>query len=300
MYEQWSDLLKSIPGAAKAVTELVGEAGNLGKATLSIGTAKAAQIAQAIRDETAVRSRMSNALTTAAETYILANPESLGQRAVEHGIRKIIQQEVNREAVMLKTLEYLHDDPPPEPTRNTPSDDWLNLFGSHAERATSETMREHWAQILKGEIRQPGSFSFATLQMAALLDHRLASTIQEMCRWIVDGIFIPTIERLNVGEPYSKLLMLDSIGFLRVGSGSRFYDFGPQGHLFLFLKNRTIIAMGPPGARVLFPAAMLTPAGQELLKIITYDSDPELDRLLLTFLQAHGANSVEVQPFSSS
>jgi hypothetical protein len=43
MYNDLEELLKSIPGAAKAVAHLVRELGNAGTALVRIGTAKAEQ-----------------------------------------------------------------------------------------------------------------------------------------------------------------------------------------------------------------------------------------------------------------
>lgn len=217
MYKDVTELLKSIPGAAKAVTKLITETGNAGAALLSIGTAKAEQAAQAIRDDTVARSELSKALTEAAIKFIGANSEALGKRALGSGIRRILEGQSSREAIVGLALENLFLDPPKEPPKETPNDDWLNLFGSHAERASSQTMRQHWAQILSGEIRKPGSFSLVTLQVASVLDQTLASTIQRVCPWIVDDDYIPTVGKLNEGDLYSDLLALD--GVLAIGCG---------------------------------------------------------------------------------
>ena len=44
---EWLALLKAVPGAAKALTEVVGEVGHAGAALVRIGTAKAEQKVQA-------------------------------------------------------------------------------------------------------------------------------------------------------------------------------------------------------------------------------------------------------------
>jgi hypothetical protein len=293
MLKDLAELLKSLPGAAKAVAHLIAETGNAGAALLSIGTAKAKQVAQAVSDETAARSKLSAALTKAAEKYIAANAQALGKRALDHGIRRIMEQQANREAVTTQALENLLLDPPKQPPGDTPSDDWLNLFGSYAERASSETMRQHWAQILNGEIRKPGSFSMVTLQIASVLDKRLATIIQTVCSWIVDGDYVPTIGKLNEGEIYGDLLTLDGIGFLRVGAASKFYTSGPQGHLALPLGSKTLWGRGPPDKRFAIRAAFLTLAGRELLSIISYQQNPELEELLTKELQSQGATNIQ-------
>lgn len=289
MYKDWLEILNSIPGAAKAFTHLISEAGNAGAALLSIGTAKAEQAAQATRDETAARSELSKALTEAAVKFIAANSEAFGKRALDFGIRKLVEGQSNREAVMSQTLENLLLNPPDEPPKDTPSDDWLNLFGSYAERASSHTMRQHWAQILGGEIRKPGSYSMVTLQIASLLDQTLAMTIQRVCPWIVDGEYIPAVGKLNEGDFYGDLLALDGLGFLRLGAASKYYTAGPQGHLALKLGSKTLWARGTPNKRFTIRTALLTVAGRELLSIISYEPSPELEALLVLELQSQGA-----------
>jgi hypothetical protein len=292
----WLDLLNSIPGAAKAVADLVGEIGRAGAGLVRIGTATTNQVVQGIEDDTRARSELADALTDAAKQYIQANATQLGERALTHGINKIVRQQVNREAVTVMALEDLRDDPPKDIPKDTPSDDWLNLFGSYAERASSEAMRRHWAQILSGEIRRPGSFGMATLQMASVLDQNLAKTIEEVAPWIVDDSFIPTVEELNRGPFYSKMLTLDGIGFLRVGAGSRYHTTTPQGHIYIPLKNKIITGVGPPNKEITIRATFLTRSGIELLKILAYDSCDGLLALMTKVLKQKGIEKIQVRP----
>jgi hypothetical protein len=79
----------------------------------------------------------------------------------------------NREAVAREAAELLQTDKP-NPETAGPSVDWLNVFSSYAEKAHSEILRKHWAHILAGEIRAPGSISLVTLQLLSVLDASLA------------------------------------------------------------------------------------------------------------------------------
>jgi hypothetical protein len=280
MSTDWADLLRVFPGAAKAVAELVQETGRAATAFVSIATARARQIEQGINDETTARTKIVNALADAGVSRISDKKEELGQRAIEHFAQKVVQQQVNRESVTLLALERLASDPPPEPPKEVPADDWLNLFGSFAERASSQKMREHWAQILSGEIRKPGSFSFVTLQLSSVLDQRLASIIEKTCGWIVDRRFVPMIVTDHGGPTYQELLTLDGIGFLSLGTGRQFFTAGPQGHIEVPLKDRSIWFVGRADHPVTIDAASLTLAGTELLNVISYESNPELVTLL--------------------
>ena len=58
--------------------------------------------------------------------------------------------------------------------------DWLNHFGSYAEKASSEAVRRLWARVLAGQIRCTGSFSLSSLRLLSELDQRMATTFQNV------------------------------------------------------------------------------------------------------------------------
>jgi uncharacterized protein DUF2806 len=291
-----AELIKSLPGAAKAFAHLVTEVGDAGAATLSIATQKAKQKAQRIADQTDASTKISRAVTKAAEKYMAANALDIGRRSLDFEIRRMMKQQASREAVFLQAAENLSLDPPQSPPDDVPTDDWLNLFASYAERASSETMRQHWAQILSGEIRKPGAFSLVTLQVASVLDKKLASIIENVCSFLVDRKYIPTFGRLNEGEFYSQLLALDSIGFLRVAAGSQFYVGGPQGHISLQLTGKTLWANVTPNRKIVISCAFLTLAGLELLNIISCQENAELEKILVECLHSQGATHIVARP----
>lgn len=290
------ELIKSLPGAAKAFAHLVTEIGNAGAAAVSIATAMAKQRAQGIADQTDASTKMSRALTKAVEKYIAANAHDLGKRTLNYELQRMTKQQASREAVFLQAIETLRLDPPKPPPEDVPTDDWLNLFASYAERASSETMRQHWAQILAGEIRKPGTFSLVTLQVASVLDKKLASIIENVCGFLVDRKYVPTNGRLNEGKFYSHLLALDGIGFLRVGAGSQFYVGGPQGHISLQLTGKKLWANVTPGRRIVVNCAFLTLAGLEMLNVISCRESPELEKVLVDYLKSQGATNIVALP----
>lgn len=238
-----------------------------------------------------MNSALIKALTKAAERYVDRNAEDLGRRAFEHSAGKLVQQQVSREMVTMLALEDLRDKPPPEPPKDTPTDDWLNLFSSYAERASSNKLREHWAQILSGEIRKPGSFSMTTLQLASVLDQKLAEAITRASAWVLDDEFIPIIGPLTVGKLYSDLVILDGVGFLRLGAGSKIYQFPATSRVgySVGLQGSFINFQAPDGHRITIQAAFLTLAGRELLPILGRQEDAQLQTVIVNHLRACGA-----------
>lgn len=287
----WQDLLKSIPGAAKAVTQMVQEVGNLGTATLSIGTAKASQVAQAIKDDTALRSASTKALADAVRAHVASNPE-LGERALQHVAAKLVREQANREVVTVQALEDLRDNPPEKVSTETPSDDWLNMFEGYAEKASTDKMRAHWAQILSGEIRKPGTFSMVTLQMASILDQQLAQTIERVAPWIINESFVPMTNSTVGGIIYGDLVTLNAIGFLRLSTGDSMTFSLPEGKasgtLTFRAKKSALTTPIEAGKPVNVPVSVLTRSGRELLQIMSWEEHPDLIPELKTLLEAEG------------
>jgi hypothetical protein len=319
----WLSLIKSIPGLAKAITELVGDLSHLGSSAAKLGSAKIDQARLAIEDESNRDSAISKALAEteveitkaigrASVEYIDANSDAIGARALAHGIHRLVKQQHNREMVVLKTIENLQPNPPDTPPQETPSEDWLNLFGRYAENASSEKMREHWAHILEGEIRKPGSFSLITLHLASVLDERLARIIESFRPWIILGESIPLMEPIISGERYSHLVMLAAIGFVSIAQHSAYIEPSKDGRIEIELDAGTIrvpirekIRVGdkefPSKDGVHMSVAIITLAGNELLSALSpVEQDDELPRVLMAYLDEEGFKEVSFEPKSKS
>jgi hypothetical protein len=265
----WGEI-KDFPAAAKAIAKLIGRGADAGSAHLDILQAKGEAGATAIRDEAKAKSAITAALTQAAAQRALTDPD-LADRALALWADERITKQVNREAVATVAIEDLRENPPP-PDQEPPTDDWMNVFAGYAERASSETLREHWGRILAGEIRKPGSFTFQTLQLMSVLDKHLAEIIEETCPAIINKTFIPPGPPFNLGDRYTDLLELDSLGFLQVADGTQHCDFDPEGVIALRFNHFVLILRGEPGARLPLPAIFLTRAGRELMSVISYSA----------------------------
>jgi Protein of unknown function (DUF2806) len=314
----WLSLIKSIPGLAKAIAELVGDVSHLGSAAARLGSAKIDQSRHAIEDQSDRDSANSRALTEsevaitkaisrASVEYIDANSHAIGERALAHGIHRLVKQQHNREEVVFKTIENLQISPPDAAPQETPSEDWLNLFGRYAENASSEKMREHWAHILEGEIRKPGSFSFITLHLASVLDERLARIIESFRPWIFDRESIPFVEPITGGARYNDLVTLAAIGFVSIANHSTLIE-PPEDRskpMEIELDAGTILVPVREKRDVEFPSkdgvyiksAIITPAGVELLSALPpVNQDRDLPRLLMAYLEEEGYKNISFEP----
>jgi hypothetical protein len=265
------DWLK-IPGAVRAIAHVVTAAGDAGSAWLDVVKAKGQKKAQRVRDITSARSAIVKSLAKAGAQAV-TNDAAIIERAVDHLVSDIIKKQVNLEAVAVETVHLIEEDPP-NPETPGPSEDWLNVFSAHAEKASSETLRKHWARVLAGEIRVPGAFSLQTLQFLSIVDPKLAALITRVRPWIISDNFIPVLGLFSKGEHYTLLLQLDSAGFLRLGS-AKYFDMTQPPHVTLLtVASKTMMLQG--SEMLQFPAAVLTQVGSEMLPIIAAPADEEM------------------------
>lgn len=156
--------------AGKALSRLIGNAADVPAAWLE-------QKAQAIRDKTLIRREVMKNLGKAVSRRASAD-KALVERATDHLMGEIYRKQTNREDIAQKTINHLQEDAAHSEAEG-PDDDWLNVFESHAERASSDRLRETWARVLSGEIRKRGAFSLSTLQFVSILDERIAKPLKE-------------------------------------------------------------------------------------------------------------------------
>ena len=209
----------------------------------------------------------------------MQNPE-LVDRAIAHLSATLPREQATREEIAFLAVNYLRDDPPAADMKGAPSDDWLNLFSSLASRAISQPMKEHWAQILKGEIRSPGSFSLSTLQVMSVLDKSLAETVVRVWPAVIVGMYVATIGRFNEGAFYTDLITLDSLGLIRL-SYAMFFIADDRGEGFLWAGSKALIFRGlPAGQRCRLTVGVLSQSGRELASIVPFGGNEEIVREL--------------------
>lgn len=308
---EWLAFLKAVPGAAKAFTEVVGELGHAGAALVRIGTAKAEQKVQAIKSDTQMATEVSEALTRVAVLHIEKNADSLGPRALAYGARRFVKQQQNREAVTFEALEPIRLNPPDEPPKGMPSDDWLNVFGKLAENASSEKLRAHFAHVLESEIRTPGAISFAALHMVALLDDQLAQRIERVRPFIFEKENIAVIGHFRTSsDAYLDLVSLANIGFLHLAQHGVGSDDSKDAGVIAIFRCETKIVIVPTqpelDARLLqlpavqVPAALISQAGQELLSSLApVPQSAQLPAYLRDWLLEQGYDGVRIEPLPS-
>lgn len=262
-----------IPGAIRAISQLVAGTACVGSAYLDIATAKAEQISQGIRDTTEARSKTLAAYTEAAISKGVKDPKLI-ERALDYTAIKGIREQSNREKIAQEAVLLLKDQTVSEGTP-PPEDDWMNIFVEYANKASSERMQKHWAAILAGEIKSPGRFSFSTLQIMSTMDTNLAQLIEKTSALVVSGQYIPTLDNNNKGQSYNDLFRLSSVGVLSPGH-AYYYGIDPSADSTpIKLTIGETVITGSIREEISIPCWLLTPSGIELFSLASPSKNTE-------------------------
>lgn len=147
--------------AEKVFSRLIGSAGNIPIAWMD-------RISQGYRDDTAVISSFKERVGDEVTAMTLDDPNFM--KHVKDGfIAKLYRHQANKEAIVIKAVEDLQDNPLID-DGSEPSDDFMNKFERYAEDASSDDLRQLYAKLLVGEIRNAGSISPATLHFVSMLE----------------------------------------------------------------------------------------------------------------------------------
>lgn len=211
-------------------------------------------------------------------------------------IDRDLRQQINRENVALETLLLLQQQDDLSEISNSEeiSEDWLNYFGSHAEKASSDNLQKMWASILAGEVKRPGSFSLATLRLFAELDQKTADLFQSFVkvRFNMQPTVIIRPENLS-GEPLVNLTILEEVGLLKnsiFGTNNNFKK-GP----FQYSYNQAIgslILIADLNSDVSISTIMLTRVAEQILNILPPPDELECLEALASQLMPHASRLV--------
>ncbi len=276
--------------AQKAVAKLIGAYGNLGVAKI-----KASE--QAVKDKADADTLMSKALAKAAADRAVQDPELISRTLERMAYQELSKQE-NREAIAKIALEHLSKikteqiSPQPEDI----DDDWLNVFGAHAERASSDRLRQMWAKVLAGEIRQRGSFSFSTLQVLAVIDADIAIRFRRVASCISDFGRLVADDRWNSGLYFDDLEELDTAGLVKSATTtSTTITFGAPAEQELFrFQSYGILLVSAVPRDFSVPVRLLTKAGREIWNIVDKTDDFAHVQSTASFLKKLGSESIRV------
>lgn len=183
--------------------------------------------------------------------------------ATSYLYKEALDGQYARERVGLYAALDVADDQASESvSTDEPSDTWMHQFMKLASDLRDEEAYELWGKALAGEIRKPGSFSLRFLNILATLDKRDAESFQKLAPFVLVD-FVPDKIWRNAGINVYSIKTLESLGLLMTGTVKIFTG-------FITVMNEHYMsfpALLDDGKKYSIPSAILTPAGEELLKL---------------------------------
>jgi hypothetical protein len=246
--------------AGKAISRLIG-------ASADIPAAGIERVVQGIRNKTAAKQKISEALADAAAKMVVAD-QDLVHRAADSFLAKELRRQSNKEAVAQKVLEHLGSaqDQPSISNSEDVEEDWLNVFERYAEDASSERLQDLWGRILAGQIRNPRTFSLSTLRFVSELDQQTASLFEAVSDSIFNGDMIPKTKV----ESLKSRLQLAEAGLISGAAGGLVTKItcGENG-AFMMYRRHAVRVIAKEGTLIGIPAMPLTRVGKEIYSILS-------------------------------
>lgn len=207
--------------------------------------------------------------------------EALGEQVANRVVKDALRKQENREAIAENTIGYLRnlseDDDSGENSYATEiAQDWINVFEAHAERASSEKLRDLWGRVLAGEIRKPRSFSLTTIRFISELDAEIADKFQSLVQIRIPDGFILKPRDLR-GNVLRDLMFLEELGLIQGVHGSLNRRLSVSGDGFwYFLIGQLVLRAKPKIPPSALELISLTRTGREVASILPVASDMEI------------------------
>lgn len=249
-----------------------------------------------------IREELMRAEGEAAIELKRADPAA-GRAALDHFADDLSRKQINKEAIVLHAIEDMREHPGEDTAESDEQpldDDWLNLFGNHAENASSDHLRRMWGKVLAGEIRKPGSFSLSTLRFISEIDREIATKFQEAVQHRFMGGFIARNDDIK-GSQLIDLVFLEEIGLLQqvagIGGLQISHKFDESGQYLFRHGKLLLIATGLANQDISIPVIKITRTGREIATILPLAPDLEVLRSIAAKLST--ATTVEIAIITS-
>lgn len=207
--------------------------------------------------------------------------KELSERAAQRLVASEVNKQKNMEDVIQRADEILQKEPSNELTSEESDQGWVEDCLDGAGKAYDDELKDYWAKLLAGEIRNPGKYSKRITNFMKTISQKDAERIKKICPYVMyDMKGDAVILRYN-GEKISY----EDISFLaelRLLNSSSFvvkqYKFAKgKGQAFFFKKNIGYLLKIDKEEYAL-PIYAVTQLGKEVLSIVD-DAEADIDYL---------------------
>ena len=241
---------------------------------------------EGLRRRVEIRNTYKNeALTAHLEQAILKEVQADDDRrnvAAQRLLSDATRKQENCEAIWIEASDSLKALPTQDQaaTASEIDEDWLNLFTSYAEKASSDRLRKLWGRILAGEIRKPGAFAPSTLRVMSEMDPEIAQAFQKFVetRLSPDSCLRPANPE---NEKLVNLIFLQEVGLLQEVQGNLAikYEVKDGGCAFVSRNYCLRVLEITDTGLIQIPILRITRIGQQLAEILPWDEVASLERL---------------------
>ncbi|WP_167512638.1 DUF2806 domain-containing protein [Oceanidesulfovibrio marinus] len=213
--------------------------------------------------------------------------------------RRFQHQELKREANRTRIIQYAIDEIQNKKNISPEEvdEDWITNFFNQAQDVSNEQMQSLWGRILAGEVRNPSSFSFKTLNILKSISSKDANLFSKYASCMINNADIYII---NNFYDYNEMLYLIDLELLNPVISSRCYYYKEQ-HLneplFLTIGTRVQMPSAIPTyyplivkfhaespSQISIPSYVLSLSGRELSTLIETQPNQEyIHEVVATF-----------------
>jgi hypothetical protein len=195
-----------------------------------------------------------------------------------------LRKEVNIEKAVLHAEKALENDPA-DPPDSAVDIDWFFRWRDSAGGMSSEALQQLWGNVLAGELKTPGAFTFRTLdflrslsQDEAKLIERLACTVIERVRVVHGWHSSPLAEAEPIPNhlSVSEIVLLEELGVISGVSSMGYFDDaepfhtqdGRHIHLLACMNRGIFLLTENPKKTTGLAFYRLTKLGESLMQLV--------------------------------
>ena len=205
----------------------------------------------------------------------------------QFGLREA-KRAINIQRILLLAEQEAERVPDSEVSEKQVENDWFERWRENAQDVSSDELRQLWARVLSGEVKQPGTFSLHLLELLRRISRTDAESICKIAPYVIDGGWIFRRDYSFFSERgfrFSFFLDLEELGILtgtqilpNVG-GLKWEQRSISDDSFLaILKNHgkaLIIESPDPKRRLEIPIVGVTRVGKEILSLGDFEPNVE-------------------------
>jgi len=212
----------------------------------------------------------------------ILNLDDLAFKTTNIDVAESIRKEVNVSKAVLIAENILLEEQQDTSDKDI-EDDWLYSWREYAGRVSASELQELWGRILAGEFKNPGSYSYRTMEFLKGLSKAEAELIGKLAQFIIAGNIVRNKSQILEGEgiTFGSLLFLQEIGVLSgveaVGLSMEITGDSKEKFFKPLISNNKVIMLEHEDPKKILKLGIyqITQIGQQVLALASFQSNEE-------------------------